>query len=254
MKLDIAALFRDAGTLFRRDRALLLGLAGPFWLLPTLALSLLLPPPPEPDPATTAEAQAQVVAQWFAGQLPWLLLAFGVALCGVATAYVLYDARARPTLAVALRRGLLLVPRLLLASALPAFPLLPVMTLAALFPAGIGLMLWLLVALYVSGRLLPLGPVFANEGPIGAIAALRRAWELSRGTGLSLGLVLGTVLGAATLAQMPLLLLDGVLRANAGGVNPVAVAIVDIASATVSAAAALASALVAVASYRRLAR
>ena len=254
MRVHPREVVAGAWAIFRRDRALLLGLAGPFWLLPSLALSLLLPPAPTPDPAATAEASAQLTAQWLAGQLPWLFLAFVVALCGVAAAYVLYDDRARPTVAAAVRRGAWLVPRLLLASALPAFGLLPLAVIAGTLPAGLGLLPWLLTILYVSGRLLPLGPVLASEGPIGAVAALGRAWRLTRGTGLSLAMVLGALLGAATIAQAPLVLLDEWLRVNAGGANPVAVAIVDVAAATVSAAAALASALLAVASYRRLAR
>ena len=253
MRLNVAAMLADAWAMFRHDRAVLLGLAGPFWLWPSLALSLLLPPAPELDPAGSEEARAQVMAQWLAGQLPWLLLVLVAALCGVATVYALYDGRARPTLAHALRRGLLLAPRLLLASALPSVALLPLVLIAAALPAGSGVPIWLIGALYVSGRLLPLGPVLASDSPIGVIAALRRAWALTRGAGLPLAMALGTVLGTATLAQAPLLFLDGLLRANDGGVNPVAVAIVDVAAAVVSTAAALASALLAVAAYRRLA-
>ncbi|WP_174279546.1 hypothetical protein, partial [Sphingomonas bacterium] len=75
-----------------------------------------------------------------------------------------------------------------------------------------------------------------------------------RGAGLPLALLAAAALGFGIVVGQPLLLLDAWLRANDGGVNPVAVTIVDAGAAIVSAASALGSALLGVVTYRRLAR
>lgn len=242
MRVTAAGVVADAAALARRDRALLLALAGPFWFLPAYALGLLLPAPPKLPPTADMPARAQVLAQWLTAQAPWYLLTFGLGLWGSATVYRLYLDETRPSVGTALRRGAALWPRLLLASGLVALM------------AGAGLLLWVLPGIYVLGRLLPAGPALAAEPRLSAIAAVARAFRLTRGSGGALAVVTAAVLGIGWLAAEPLLMLEGWLRGQGDGGNPIAIAMVDAGAAAVSAATALASALLAVSAYRRLVR
>jgi hypothetical protein len=243
MILTPAVVARDALALFKRDRSLLIALAGPFWFLPAYAVALLVPPPPA-RPATEADATlawAESLTAWMGAQAHWYLLAWGIGIWGTATAYRLYLDDERPDLRAALRDGAALWPRLALASALTALA------------AGAGLLLWVLPGLYLLGRLFAVGPALAAERPLSALGALGRSFRITRGAGLTLMAVAAATLGAAWLLGRPLALVEGWVRAQDGG-NPVMIALIGAAGAAVSAAAALASALLAVAAYRRLAR
>lgn len=233
--------------MFRRDRALLLGLAGPFWLLPTMALRLLLPPPPAFAVEAGAGAPemmraAQGWADWFAANSPWFLLAGLAASWGTLSVYILYLDRDRPDVSAALARALRLWPRFLLLNLLTGLPL------------AAGILLFYLPGLWVAGRLLVTGPALVAEAPVGAGRAVARGFGLTRGSTLAVMALAAVSLGLGLIAPDPLLRLDDFLRARDGGPNPVALVIVDAGVAAVAAAAALASALIGVAAYRRLAR
>ncbi|MDB5695849.1 MAG: hypothetical protein JWN21_1392 [Sphingomonas bacterium] len=245
MRLRATHVVADALILFRRDRELLLGLAGPFWFLPAFALALLVPTAPgmpEGARAGTPEATAWVeaLAQWVATQGHWFMLAAGIGGWGTATLYALYLDRSRPDLRAALRMGARLWPRFMLLS-----------LLVGLMAVG-GLALWILPGLYILGRFLPAGPALVAERPLGALNAVGRGFALTRGTGLPLMGVTAAISGLSWFAPQPLLSLDAWLRAQPGGANPLALATVDALAAAVTTLAALASALLAVAAYRRL--
>ncbi len=242
MKLTAASVVADALRLFRRDQALLLGIAGPFWFLPAYAITLLVPPPPvRPADAQAALAWVDGFAQWLAAEAPWYLAAWAIGLWGTATVYCLYLHPDRADVRGALTQGAAMWPRLVLASGLVGLM------------AGAGLLLWVLPGLYLLGRLMPAGPALAAERPLSAIGAIGRAFRLTAGSGLALMAIAAATLGLGWLLGQPLLLLEAWMRAQEGG-NPVAIAVVDAGAAAVAAAAALASALLAVAAYRRLAR
>lgn len=241
MRVTAAAVVLDALALFRRDRAVLVPVAGMFWFLPSYAVALLTPPPP-PRTAGVEEAAAwEGLSRWFAAQAPWYALAWAVGLWGAATVYAMYLRPERPDLRGALAMAAGLWPRLLLASGL-----------VALVAAG-GLLLWVLPGLYLLGRLMPVGAALTAERPLSGLGSIGRAWQLTRGSGLSLAAIAAATLGFGWIGSQPLLWLDGWLREQGGG-NPVAVAIVDAGAAAISMAAGLATALFAVAAYRRLAR
>lgn len=243
MRVDAGALVADAWARWKRDRELLLAVAGPFWFLPSYALALLVPaPPPRPDGVAPADAAASdAFAQWLSTQGPWYLLAWATGAIGTATVYCLYLDRAAPDVRAALRRGLALWPRLLLLGAMVALVV------------GAGLLLLVLPGLYLLGRLLPAAPALAAERPVPAIVAFARGFQLSRGAGLPLMAVVAATLGLSWLASEPLLMLEAWLRARPGGENMVAIALCDAGAAAVATAGALASALLAVAAYQRLA-
>jgi hypothetical protein len=241
MRVTAAGVVLDALALYRRDRAVLLPIAGLFWFLPAYAVALLTPPPPERVAGAEDAAAWEGLSRWLAAQAPWYALAWAVGLWGAATVYVLYLRPERPDLRGALAMAASLWPRLLVASGL-----------VALMAAG-GLLLWVLPGLYLLGRFLPVGPALTAERPLSGLGAIGRAWALTRGSGLSLAAVAAATVGFGWIGSQPLLLLDGWLREQGGG-NPVAVAIVDAGAAAISMVAGLASAMFAVAAYRRLAR
>lgn len=247
MKLDLAATLADGWAMFRRDRGLLLGLAGPFWLLPGLALLLLVPPaPPLPvglDPASPAARVAmQAVLDWALAHGGWFLAAAALGGWGTVAVFVLYLDRDAPTVQDALVRAVRLWPRFILLNLLTALPV------------AAGLRLFLLPGVYVLARVLVAGPALVAEAPVGAWRSVRRSVALSRGAVLPLMGLAAMTLAAGWIAPQPLLMLDTWLRARPDGPNPVALVTVDALAASVAAAAGLAGALLAVAAYRRLAR
>ena len=247
MRVRSVDLVFDAWALWRADRALLLALAGPFWFLPAFALGMLVPRPPalpaQASPGTRDAVEwADQFAAWVAQHGGWYVLGAAIAGWGTVAAYTLYLDRARPSVAEALRSAAGLWPRYMLLSALTGL-----MALA-------GLMLWILPGLYLLGRLLPSGPALVAERPLGAVAAVGRGFQVSKGAGLPLMTAVAATYGLGWLLQQPLVSLDIWLRARASGPNPVALATVDAAAAAIGAGAATAMALLAVAAYRRLAR
>lgn len=245
MRLDPAGTLAAAWALFRRDRALLLGLAGPFWLLPTLALRLLVPLPPtlptdlEPG-SREALAALEGLANWIGTHGGWYVAAGAVDYWGTLTLFVLYLDADQPTLRESLGRAARLWPRFFLLNAIVALPLFA------------GLWLWAIPGIYVLARVLTAGPALVAEAPLPAWQALTRGFALSRGAVLPLMALAAATLTLALLGE-PLLVLDRWLRAQGGGPNPVALVMTDALAATVAAAAALAGGLVAIAAYRRLA-
>ncbi|WP_267350294.1 hypothetical protein [Sphingomonas sp. GM_Shp_2] len=244
MTIDPVAVLRDAWALFRRDRDLLLRIAGVFHFLPAFALALLVPEPPMPEsgaeagPART-DAWMQALSDWGAAHGGWYLLAYAIGFLGTAAILLLYLAP-QQTVGQALTRAARLWPRFLLAMVLVSLP------------TGAGMLLWIVPGLYVAGRLLVTGPALVAEGRMSAAGALRRSFRMSRGAGLALmGLASVTYLGGF-LAGQPFLWLGDWLSGEGGG-NPIGVAVVEACAAAVVAATAVAQALIAVVAYRRLA-
>lgn len=243
MKLDPAAVLQDAWALFRRDRDILLRIAGAFLFLPSFALALLVPGPPQREQGGSEAATMawfDAVGDWAGAHGGWYLLAYAVGYLGAATLYALYLDPRRLDVGGAARRAAIVLPRYLLAMAIVALPV------------GAGMLLLLVPGLYVLGRVMMTGPALLADRT-SALGAIQRSMWLSRGVGLPLmGLAAVPVLTGA-LASQPFVLLDTWMRAR-GAVNPVALAIVDAGLSLVGMAAGLAGALIALVVYRRLDR
>lgn len=244
MSLDIAGVLRDAWAMARRDREMLIGVAGLFVFLPDLLQALFVAPWP-PLPATSDPAAADAWVKLF---LDWAqryeLIAIAcaiVALFGILLLFRLYSDRERPTVAAALGRGVvMLLPYLLLAY-------------GVLLSVAIGWLLFYLPGLYLKGRLLPVSPVFLGERPVGIFAAWRRSFALTRGHGLVLmGLACVPLLGGALLG-LPFEL-TGKLMDGAPMANPVVAVILDAGASLAHTVATIAAILIEVALYRRLSR
>ncbi|WP_174284765.1 hypothetical protein [Sphingomonas bacterium] len=246
MTLDFTTVIRDAWTLFRRDRDILLRIAGPFLFLPAYALALLVPAPPTPDAAAAdsqvaTQAWVESIGDWGAAHGGWFLLSYAIAYVGGAAMLSLYLDPAQPDVRGALRRAVSLAPRFLLAM------------FALTLPAGLGLLLWVIPGLVIMGRTMLVAPVLIADRPIGVLAAIARGWRMGRGASLSLTALSAFTYVTGWIASVPLLALDNWLRTGADA-NPVPIAIVDAAAAAVATASGLAGTIVALAAYRRLAR
>jgi hypothetical protein len=237
MRLSVGALAGDAWALWRRDRALILAVAGPFLFLPQLALLLMAPWHPVAATTVAASVEAQVAhvqAHW-----GWYLAALLLSRWGEGALTALYLARPRPDVRAALAVGLQLLPRFVLASVLVSVA------------AFAGLFLLVLPSLIVVGRTLATGPVLVAERPVGGAEAIARAVVRTRGHTLTLTAT-AVALFAAQLLARPLVAIDQAMRGT-GAENPVAVAIVDLGAAGLLAAADLAGILIGIALYVRLA-
>lgn len=246
MRLRATDLVADAWGLWRGDRAALLGVAGLFWFLPAFALALLVPPPPA-APASNAPMMRQLLLRldslqhWIDNGGGWVLLGPAIGAVGTLAVLALYLDRTRPDVRGALLLGLALWPRFMLLSAMVGLM------------ALVGLALWVLPMFWVLGRVMPAAPALLAERPLGAAAAVARGFGLSRGASLPLAALSAATLGLGWIAQRPLLALDGWLRGQPDGPNPVALMTVDAVAAAADTVVALATALLAVAAYRRLA-
>ena len=247
--VDFITPFVAAWTLWRRDRALLLPLAGLFVFVPQLAVLLLVPDMPRMAAGEGGEeamrAWSLLFADWFASHGALFLGSMLLAQFATLAVAALYVDRERPTAQLALRRGAMLLPRYLLASLLVALPFGALMALAPL-PATV--LLLMLPMLYVFARTLLVGPVLIAERPLSAVGAIKRSWQLTAGNGASLMAIFAATSLVGRAVASVLLGLVAVV-----GANPVAVAILAAAAALATAAAALALVLASVVIYGRLA-
>ena len=241
MTLAIVGVLGDAWRAWRRDRDLLVRIAGPLIFLPSFTLALLVPPATAATAVADAGplAQMQAMSQFVTAHLGSYLGALIVTKLGEATLFALYCDPAARDVGSALRRGLMLLPRYLLASLL-----LSVAAFAGLFVLIVGYAL-------VAARTLVTGPVLFAEQPVGAAQALARAVRLTRGQWVPLVGLWAIEVGARFVLVEPFAAIDQGLR-SAGADNPVAIALVDALSSVADAAVTLAAVLVAVALYRRL--
>lgn len=247
MTIDIRGVFLDAWAMWRRDRGVLLAIAGFFLFMPQLAGLLFLPDRPalvaqgrETSTAVDPQVQAQAIVDFFAQHAP-LLIAINIAtMFGVLVVLMLYLADGRRdvggVLVAALRR-------------LPAYF---VLTLIVDSAAVLGVMIVYLIipALYIVGRLLLAGPIFAGSR-IGPLAAVARSFRMTRGRGLVLAGLATLILLVGVLLPLPAIALGDILD-RAPLANPVSGLIIDAVAAALITATMLGGVLVRIALYRRI--
>jgi hypothetical protein len=244
MTLDVRGVFVDAWSMWRRDRGLLIWVAAFFLFLPQFAVLLFVPAPPQRPDAVAGEAQAAaaqfhlLIKHYGDNALP-LILAGVVALFGNLVVMTLYLADGRPALGSAITTALRI---------LPAFLVVALLTQASV---NIGLILLIIPGLFIEGRLILSGAIFAAEQPVSAIAAIRRSIVRTRGRNLILAGFATILIFAGYVISAPLVALSEALD-RAPLANPVSGAIIDAALAAVVAAAGLGAVLIRVALYRRI--
>ncbi|CAN5309397.1 hypothetical protein BH10PSE14_BH10PSE14_39920 [soil metagenome] len=247
MTIDIRGVFLDAWAMWRRDRGILLAIAGFFLFMPQLAVYLF-----GPDQAAIVaaadgagksgtDAQVQAMAEILARYAPLLLANVMANLFGTLAVLMIYfDRDGRDvggTLLAALRR-------------LPAYF---VLALVVDVTATLGFhfeYVLLIPCFYLVGRMLLAGPIFADAG-VGPIDAIVRSFRMTRGRGLVLAGFATLIILAGILLPLPAIMLGNVLD-RAPLANPVSGLIIDSVAAAMTTTTMLGSILVRVALYRRI--
>lgn len=248
MNFDVAGVLADAWRMWKRDRELLLGVGGFFLFLPQLVVLALVPDPPiltasEPNEQAVS-AWTNLMSQWFANYGLIVVASILCAAFGALLIFVLYLRRGRPKLKDALPAALWLLPRYLLVSVLASLPIavIAMPTLAFLL---------LIPVLYALGRMMLAGAALVAEQPLGAVAAVKRSVELTRGYGLVFAGIAVVLLLGGHLVPYPFIALGRMLD-GAPIANPVSAALLDCLAAATAAFVTMATILIEVALYRRL--
>ena len=189
MKLDINLVWHRASAAVAANREVLAGLAGVFILLPRIAFELFAPPAPEARAGMGFEAMATVLQSYYASIMPWLLAVVVVETTGTLALLTLLTDPSNPTVGQAIRRGALSVIPYLAAQMLFVLGLgiasSVVLGLAGMSGskplAGLVLGTILFWAVYAGMRLTVLAPVIVVDHARGPLAAIGRAWRLTRG-------------------------------------------------------------------------
>lgn len=239
MTITFAGLAADALARWRRDRTVLLALAGPFLFLPLLAWLLLLVEPVAKPGATDAERMQQVM-EWAGANVHWLALRIGVELFGSLAILTLYLARGHHDVGGALKVAVALLPGFIVA------------VVASWGLVALGVFAFILPGLYIYGRIALTGPVMAAEPGVGITGAIGRSIALTRGHGWQVFGYLSLTLLAGMLSAQVLGALEFRMEA-AGAVSPIAVAVIDVLAAAAITACTIARLLLEIALYRRLA-
>lgn len=235
-KFDLSGAWDDAVQLLRGDLSLTSALAGAFVLLPALAYALIGPVPFEPAPG----ADMARIADGLRAELPQLapiLVVFALLSSLTALAVSrLWLAPAGTSVGEALAFAVALLPTLLLLFAIQALA------------TGLAAMAFLLPALYLAGRWAPTVAVLAageTRSPVGALAA---AWNMTRGNGWRIAIMLVLV---QIIVVVTTVLIDG-LGGLFGARGTIGYAFASLVSAAVAAAAALVGYALNTAIYRQL--
>lgn len=238
MKLDLGAVLGGAWHLWRRDRAVLLPIAGVFLMVPTMAATVWMAAPAPSDPSTPADLATMIetMQRYVGANLHWLLVQTLAGLFGTGSILALYLDPSAPTVGGAMGAALRRFPALLLAQ------------IAIQFAVVLGLFALVLPGLYAIGRSFLIPAAIMGEPRRGAVDAIARGIQLTAGNGFAL---LGLQAVFYFAGQVLVALGSGFVAAGEG--NPVAVAlgvgIVGVANGGM----ALAYALLRVAAYRQAA-
>lgn len=188
MKLDTNRAWKEASRNVSRNREALLAVAGVFFLLPQLALSLFFPQPEQAVGMTEQQMVAQVQA-YYLSTLPAMIPLFICQAIGTLSLLSLLSHVTRPTVGQAMRLGLTGLPAYLGAQILLGLGIgivgSLVITLFALTGvaalAVAALLLVVLLAMAIALRVSLSGAVVAIEGERNPVRVLRRSWSLTTG-------------------------------------------------------------------------
>ena len=215
MKLDTNLAWRQASAAVSANRDVLLPLAGVFFLLPRLALTLFMPEPPTHQ-GMAPEALMAMMQTYYMQILPYVLPMAVFQAVGSLALIALFTDTSRPTVGRAIAMGARCVVPYLLAELLFSFAVGLAgglgLALGALSPA---LMVLLPVVAVVAGygfvRLSLLAPVVVAEGQLNPVRALRRSWLLTQGNALPIFLFLMLLVMVLMVVMLSAVSVGGVL-------------------------------------------
>lgn len=195
MKFDSNLAWKEASSAIAANREVLLALAGVFFVLPSLAIALLMPTP-EPQPGATPQEAVTAMQAYYAAAVPWLLPMTIIQAAGTLGLLSLFTDRRRPTVGEAIKLGFIgLLPyvgaQLLLGIGIGLTFGIAIGIAAA---TGVGALVAVVVAvgllgvLYVMVKTSLAAPVIMVEGVRNPVTALTRSWRLTKGNSVRLGL------------------------------------------------------------------
>ncbi len=220
MKFDSNRAWQQATASISANREVLIALSGVFFLLPTLAFSLLFPQPPAPA-GMDQQASAQFMLAYYSASVPYMIPVTVLQAAGVLALLTLLTDRRRPTVGEAIRiggSGLLpyLGSQLLLGLAAGLLGALA-LTVAALSGSkalvAAVLLAMLGVVLYVAVRTSLSAPVIAVDGVRNPITALSRSWRLTAHNALRITVFYALILLAFAIVLSVVTAVAGLLLA-----------------------------------------
>jgi hypothetical protein len=199
IKLDMGRAWNDAVAMLSANRQVVAVVAGVFFLLPNVAMSLFAPqapaaatPPPgvQPDPDQVMAQVSAELGAWFQ-DVWWMFLLVGlVQAIGTIGLLALLTDRSRPTVGEALGFGLRALPTYIATQLIIVFGYLAfavvLLLLASASPVAAAIVgLILIVGLvYAMIKLVLVTPVIGIEREMNPLAALKRSWRLTKGNSL----------------------------------------------------------------------
>lgn len=246
MTLDVAGVLRDAWSMAKRDRQILVAVAGLLIFVPQWGAFLFMTPQP-PFPPAGAQAPAielyrMALSAWLAANLPLFLLASVAALIARIALTLLYVDAARPDVAGALTAA----PRRFFPALLVILLCSPIVVALQISPV------WLILpAAWLGGRLSLSLPILLGERPMSALRAIAASWRRTgRYNLVAAGLACIPVVGGYLFALLFLLVGQGL--SGAALRNPVVAAVLYGGASFGVTLGMVATILVQVALYRRL--
>jgi len=194
-KLDMGRAWNEAVALISANRDMVLIVAGVFFLLPNLMLSLLAPgaaqPPTMPDGAQPDMERVMAEMSAWIGDVWWMYAAIAAlqAVGSLALLSLLTD-RARPTVGEAIGFGVRSFPtyfatQMIISIAFGLAGGVAIVLSQAVPLAGILVLILVIVfAIYAMIKLSLISPVIAIEKELNPLAAMKRSWRLTKGNSL----------------------------------------------------------------------
>lgn len=197
-KLDISEAWTSATRMVAANRDMLMAIAGVFFLLPGLALTVFMGDP-KVVPGTDPKEAMAILAQTYLSAAPLLILVTLLQMAGTLTVLIVMTDPARPTVAEAIRRAAGATPPYLgaqiLVGIVVGFSFVMVASLAAMTGSAVlttAVSLALLAAMvWIGLRVALVAPVIATDGERNPLHAIRRSWELMKGNSARLLLFVG---------------------------------------------------------------
>ena len=224
MTFDSNLAWKQASAAVSANREVLLALAGVFFPLPSLALSLLFPQP-EPAAGMNSEAMMRLLGEYYQSVMPFFIPVGLLQAAGSLAILTIFTDRTRPTVGEAIRQGFIGMFPYVAALLLVGFGLgllaVVALSLGAVTGsrgvAGVAVILVLVFGAYAFVRTSLAAPVVAVERERNPVAALRRSWLLTRGNAWRIALFYALVAVAFFFVLMILMALVGVVLAVIAG-------------------------------------
>ena len=186
-KLDTNAAWKEASAIVSANREVLLALAGVFFMLPSLALTVIAGEP-EVLPGMKPQQMMAAMEEFYTGAWWIILLSAVFQIVGLMAILTLMRDRSRPTVGEAIRAGLpgalsYLAAQLLIVVGLSLIGglLIGVAAVISSALAVVVVVLFTVAMIFAMFRLILVAPVIAVEGVHNPLTAMIRSWRLTQG-------------------------------------------------------------------------